>query len=319
MKIAVLTAPRQFEIADAPIPEPAADEVLVRVAACGVCTSDMEAWTGGPGQHYPRYLGHEVSGVVERTGARVSAFRPGDAVACWVLSNGYAEYVTAREETVFPAGQVPLDQAIAEPLACAVNAVEMTRMALSDDVVIIGAGFMGGLVQKLVQLKGPRHVIVADTRPDALERAARMGATVTVNTREQNLAEVVRGLTGGQGADLSFEATGSQAPLQMLGEVTRMSGKVAIVGYHQGAARQIPLAFWNWMAFEIFNAHFREVSTILRGMRTGMRLLTSGRLDLSDLISHRFPLAQAGMAHQTAEDKPSGFVKSVITVGPDSE
>ncbi len=64
----------------------------------------------------------------------------------------------------------------------------------------------------------------------------------------------------------------------LLGDVTRMSGKVVIVGFHQGGMREIPLAYWNWMAFQIYNAHFREVSTILRGMRIGMRLLTSGRL-----------------------------------------
>jgi threonine dehydrogenase-like Zn-dependent dehydrogenase len=244
----------------------------------------------------------------------VTAFRPGDPVACWVLGRGYAEYITVREMYVFPAGNVPLDLVMAEPLACAVNAVEMTRMALSEDVVIIGAGFMGGLVQKLVQLKGPRHLIVADTRPDALERAAAMGATCTVNIREQNLPAVVKDLTGGKGADLSFEVTGAQAALQLLGDVTRMSGKVAVVGYHQGSARQIPMGYWNWMAFEIHNAHFREEATILNGMRVGMRLLTAGRLDLSDLISHRFSLEQAGLAHQTAEEKPVGFVKSVIVL-----
>jgi threonine dehydrogenase-like Zn-dependent dehydrogenase len=314
MKIAVLQSPRSFTIQEAPVPEPADDEVLVRVAACGVCTSDMEAWTGGPNQKYPRFLGHEVSGVVEKTGKAVKNFRYGDTVGCWVFSHGYAEYVAAREIFVFPTGNVPLDLVMAEPLACAVNAVEMTNMALSDDVVIIGAGFMGGLVQKLVQLKGPRQVIVADTRLDALARAARMGATCTVNTLEQNLPEVVKSLTDGKGADLSFEVTGSQVPLQMLGDVTRMSGKVAIVGYHQGSGRQIPMGYWNWMAFQIFNAHFREEATILSGMRTGMRLLTSGRLDISELITHRFLLEQAAQAHQTAEDKPEGFVKSVITI-----
>jgi len=76
-----------------------------------------------------------------------------------------------KAEYCFPANDVPLDLALAEPLACAVNAVELANLSLSDDVVIIGAGFIGNLVQKLVQLKGPRHVIVADTRPDALERA----------------------------------------------------------------------------------------------------------------------------------------------------
>jgi threonine dehydrogenase-like Zn-dependent dehydrogenase len=314
MKISVLRAPGEFEIADAPLPEIAPDEVLLRVAACGVCNSDMEAFLGGEGQSYPRYLGHEVSGIVEHIGADVHGFQPGDRVAAWVLGRGYADYVAVKAEYVFPAGDLPLDEALAEPLACAVNAVELANIALGDDVVMIGAGFMGALVQKLVALQGFRRLFVADTRPDVLERAKRAGATHIVNVREQSLPEVVKELTDGRGADVSFEITGAQAPLLMLGDVTRMSGKVVIVGYHQGGMRELPLAYWNWMAFAILNAHFREVATIMRGMRTGMRLLTSNRLTLSDLVTHRFPLDQVGQAFQTAHDKPTGFMKSVITL-----
>ena len=166
MKIAVLQAPRNFEIIDEPIPEIASDEVLFRVAACGVCTSELDQWEGkAGGLTYPRFIGHEVSGVVEKVGSKVETFQLGDRVGAWVTSRGFAEYVAVKAEYCFPAGDMPLDLALAEPLACSVNAVEMANLSLSDDVVIIGAGFMGNIVQKLVQLKGPRHVIVADTVP----------------------------------------------------------------------------------------------------------------------------------------------------------
>jgi 2-desacetyl-2-hydroxyethyl bacteriochlorophyllide A dehydrogenase len=315
MKIAVLRAPREFEVLDTPLPEIEPDEILVRVAACGVCTSELDQWEGkASGLNYPRYPGHEVSGVVEKVSSEVNSFRPGDRVGAWVTSRGFAEYVAVKAEYCFRAGDVPLDLALAEPLACAVNAVELANLSLADDVVIIGAGFMGNLVQKLVQLQGPRHLIVADTRPDALERAKKMGATHVVNVRSESLAEVVKELTGGQGADASFEVTGAQAPLALLGDVTRMSGKVIIVGYHQGGMREIPLAYWNWMAFQILNAHFREIPTIMRGMRIGMRLLTSGRLTLDDLVTHRFPLNEINQAFLTAVEKPEGFVKSTIVM-----
>jgi 2-desacetyl-2-hydroxyethyl bacteriochlorophyllide A dehydrogenase len=314
MKIAVFRAPREFEVLETPVPEIAPDEVLLRVAACGVCTSELDQWEGKASINYPHYPGHEVSGVVEKVGSKVQSPRPGDKVGAWVTSRGFAEYVAVKAEYCFPAGNVPLDLALAEPLACAVNAVELANLALADDVVIIGAGFMGNLVQKLVQLQGPRHLIVADTRPDALERAKKMGATHVVNVRSESLAEVVKELTGGQGADASFEVTGAQAPLALLGDVTRMSGKVIIVGYHQGGMREIPLAYWNWMAFQILNAHFREIPTIMRGMRIGMRLLTSGRLTLDDLVTHRFPLNEINQAFLTAVEKPEGFVKSTIVM-----
>ena len=314
MKIAALQGPREFEVVDAPVPEIAPDEVLLRVAACGVCTSELDQWEGKANISYPHYPGHEVSGIVEKVGSKVQSFERGDKVGAWVTSRGFAEYVAVRAEYCFPAGDVPLDLALAEPLACAVNAVELANLSLSDDVVIIGAGFMGNLVQKLIQLKGPRHVIVADTRPDALERAHKMGATHVVDVRMSSLPKIVKDLTDGLGADASFEATGAQIPLTLLGDVTRMSGKVVIVGFHQGGNREIPLAYWNWMAFQIINAHFREIPTIMRGMRIGMRLLTSGRLSLDDLVTHRFQLNEIGQAFQAAHEKPEGFVKSTIVM-----
>src|SRR5690349_3605147 len=315
MKIAVLYGPHDFHIDEEPIPEIQPDEVLLRVAACGVCTSELDQWEGkSSGLSYPRFIGHEVSGTVQRVGSEVRSFRVGDRVGAWVTERGFAEYAAVKAEYCFPAGDVPLDLALAEPLACSVNAVEMANLSLADDVVIIGAGFMGNLVQKLVQLKGPRHLIVADTRSDALERAKKMGATRVVNVKSESLPDVVKEMTGGRGADVSFEATGAQAALTLLGDVTRMSGKVVIVGYHQGGMREIPLAYWNWMAFQIFNAHFREISTIMRGMRIGMRLLTSGRLSLEDLVTHRFQLNEINQAFLAACEKPEGFVKSTIVM-----
>lgn len=313
MKIAVLQEPQRFEIHEAPKPELTPDQVLLRVGACGVCTSDLDVWHGGVGQKYPRYLGHEVSGVIETVGDAVrERFAVGDRVAAWVTERGYADYVAVNADYVFPAGDIPFHEALAEPLACAVNAVEMANIALGDDVVIIGAGFMGALVQRLVNLQGARHIIVADTRPDALEVAKNSGATHTVNVRDQSLKDIVRELTDGKGAEVTFEVTGVQSALNTIGEVTRMSGTVAIVGFHQGEPRQIPLGYWNWMAYDIKNAHFRDVNVIMRGMRAGMRLLAAKRISLADLVTHQFPLEQIGQAFQTAYAKPEGFIKSVV-------
>ena len=315
MKIAILTGPKEFKFEEQELPALLPDEVLVQVAACGVCTSELDMWEGRAGSHmYPRYPGHEVSGVVADVGKDVQGLAAGDRVAVWAPGRGFAEYVVVKSRYCFPAGDLPLDLALAEPLACAVNTVELANVSLSDDVVIVGAGFMGNLVQKLVAMQGPRRLIVADTRADALERALKLGATHVVNVKNESLPDAVKSLTDGQGADVSFEVVGAQGPLNLLGDVTRMSGKLVIVGYHQGEPRQIPLGYWNWMAFQILNAHFREEATILRGMRIGMRLLTSGRLRLDDLVSHRFRLNQINEAFLAAHEKPEGFVKSTIVM-----
>ena len=153
---------------------------------------------------------------------------------------------------------------------------------------------------------------MADTRADALERAAALGATRVVDVTQESLLDVVAQETGGRGANVTFECTGTQAALSACGGVTRMSGTIAIVGFHQGAERTIPLAHWNWMAFHIVNAHFRDLDVILDGMRAGMRLHATGALSLDVLVTHRFAIEDINDAFATLRDKPDGFVKAVI-------
>jgi L-iditol 2-dehydrogenase len=313
MRQAVLTGPRRFDIVEVAKPRPGPGEVLVEVAACGVCASELDSWTGRSEPAYPLRLGHEVSGTVAELGAGVDTLAPGQRVGVWVTSDGYADFVVARAAHCFPAGDdVSLDTVLAEPLACAVNAVELADVRLGDDVVLIGAGFMGHLAQQLVSLRGARQVIVADTRQDALDRAAELGATATVLVGEQDLAEKVAELTDGTLADVCFECTGSQAALETIGSVTRMSGKLVLVGFHQGPPREIPLGWWNWMAYDVRNAHFREPATILRGMEVGMRLFRAGHIDLAGHVTHRFDLADIAEAFDTALAKPDGFVKAIV-------
>ncbi len=313
MRIAALRGPRTFEITEVDVPSIGPDEVLVRVVVNGVCASELEPWLQGPQPGQVAYLGHEVSGVVTDVGAEVVDLSVGDRVGAWVTERGFAEHVAVKAAYCFPAGEGPLAEALAEPIACAVNAVELADVRLGDDVVIVGAGFMGNLVQKLVALRGVRQLIVADARADALDRATTFGATRVVDVTTESLPDVVSSLTQGRGADLSFECTGTQNALVGCGGTTRMSGKIAIVGFHQGAPREVPLAHWNWMAFEIVNAHFREVSTILRGMSVGMRLVSSGVLSMEGLVTHRFPLEEINDAFATLQTKPEGFAKAVVT------
>jgi L-iditol 2-dehydrogenase len=315
VRLAVLTAPGSFELTEVPTPSPGPGEVLIRVAACGVCASELESWTGRSEPTYPLMLGHEVSGTVEEVGDGVEHLAIGDHVGVWVDGRGFADFVVAGADHCFPTGGSPLDTVLAEPLACVVNAIELADLRLGDDVVIIGAGFMGHLVQQLTSLRGVRKVIVADTRRDALDRAVALGATHTVHVGEEDLAETVADLTDGRLADVCIECTGTQSALESAGTVTRMSGKLVLVGFHQGRPRSIPLGYWNWMAYDVRNAHFREMSTILRGMEVGSRLLSAGIVDLSPLVTHRFELADIADAFDTALAKPEGFVKA--TVVPD--
>jgi L-iditol 2-dehydrogenase len=317
MRTAVLAAPGRIEFQERPRVALRAHEVRVRVRACGVCASELPLWTGLERDELPAEIGHEIAGVVEEAGADAT-LAPGDHVVVWTAGGGgFADELVAEQRSCVKVAPGLPFAAVAEPLSCVVNAVELASPALGDDVVIVGAGFMGLLTLLVSRLKGPRSVVVADVRPDALARAAQLGATRVVDTRTESLGDAVAEVTGGRRADLSYEVTGVQAGLDLVAEVTRMSGTLAIVGYHQGAPRTVPLGRWNWMAFRIVNGHFREHRTIMAGMRAGMRLLEGGALDPAPLVTHRYALDAVGDAFATAASKPDGFVKALVEVSHD--
>lgn len=312
MRAAFITAPHRIELREVPSPTPGADEVLIEIEQCGVCASDIDLWSGRGDEPFPVAIGHEVAGKVIGSGAAVSRPDVGERVTAWVEGGGFAEQVTAKADHCVPVGESIAYPAVGEPLSCIINAVELAAPSLGDDIVIIGAGFMGTLLQLVTQLKGPRSVIVADLRTDRLERAARLGATRVVDTTRESLASVVAEQTNASGCDIAYEATGAQGGLDLAAEVTRMSGKLAIVGYHLGAPRSVDLGRWNWMAFQIVNAHFRDLATIMTGMRAGMRLVNSGRIVVDPLVSHRFGLDDISQAFEVVAAMPESLVKAVV-------
>ncbi len=316
MRCALMTAPHTIEWQERELPEPRADEVLVRIEQSGVCASELGLWTGKEPDELPAEVGHEIAGVAERVGSEVTSVAARDSVVVWVPEGGgFAERMLTPERWCIRVAPGLAYPAVAEPLGCIVGAVELAEPALGDDVVIVGAGFMGNLLQLVSALKGPRSITVADVRPDALARAASLGATRVVDTRSESLADAVREVTDGRGADVGYEAIGVQAGLDMIGEATRMEGKLCVVGYHQGGTRSIPLAHWNYMAFRLVNGHFRDPATIVANMRAGMRLVETGALDVAPLMTDVLPLADVAEAFRRAEEKPDGFVKAVVEPG----
>lgn len=314
VRAAMLLGEGRIELIEQELPSVLPGRVRLSVLQCGLCTGEVDQWTGratAEGEEDSAGLGHEVAGVVEEVGAGVEALRPGDVVAAWVEGGGMAEgVVVPADHCITVPGEVRYP-ALAEPLGCVVNSVELAAPALGDDVIILGAGFMGNLVQLVMTLKGPASLTVADLRADALDRAVRL-ATIPIRTASPDQLVAAReGQGEGAGGDVTFEVTGAQEGLDIAGGITRMNGKIVIVGYHQGV-RRVDLGHWNWMAFRLLNAHFRDLSTILRGMRAGIRLMSAGVLDLSPLVSHTFPLEDVSEAFEVAANHPPGFTKAVL-------
>lgn len=224
MKIAILKGVKNFEIEEEPIPTISSDEVLIRVKACGVCTSELYFWNGkNKNIEFPRYFGHEPSGIIEKIGKNVKDLKPGDHVTVWAERKGYAEYIKVPKDYVVKIPEeVPFEMALGEPIACAINGVRRSDIQLGDVVAIIGCGFMDSLIIQGVMLRGPSKIIAIDLDDSRLKLAKKLGADIMINPKEQDALKTVMALTGGKGADIVIEATGHQKPLNLAGEMTRI-------------------------------------------------------------------------------------------------
>jgi len=315
MQAAILQGPGKFTIEERPIPPIAPDELLVKTKACGICTSELDMWLGkAVGLDFPRFIGHEPSGIVEGVGGNVTGFHVGDHVSVWSEGKSYAEYFATKAAfAVKLRKETPLEEAIGEPIACSANGVRKADPQLNDTVCLVGCGFMGLIMLQIFKARGAGRLIAVDTRTSVLNLARSLGATDTVNASEADPVKAVKDLTDGRGVDIGVECAGSQQTLDFTGNIVRMEGKLEVFGFHQGPPRTVPWGFWNWMAFTIVNGHVRSSHIYVEGMRQGLGLLEAGGLDMKPLVTHRFPLEEINKGFETAAAKQEGFVKGIIS------
>lgn len=314
MRASTLIGPGDMRLARVARPEPGPGEVLIRLAGCGVCASNLEPWAGNAWTRYPAEpgsLGHEAWGHVAAVGEGVTAVRPGERVAA-LAERSYAEYDLAGQDRV-----VRLPGAIdgpfpGEPLGCAFNIFHRAAIAPGQTVAIIGIGFLGAVLTRLASEAGAR-VIAISRRPSSLDLARRFGAAETVPMDDHwRIVDTVKSLTGGALCERVIECVGLQWPLDLAGELTGFGGRLVIAGYHQDGPRQVNMQMWNWKGIDVANAHERDPVVQMRGLREAVAAVASGRLDPGALYTHRYPLERLGDALDATRDKPEGFVKALI-------
>ena len=139
-----------------------------------------------------------------------------------------------------------------------------------------------------------------------------MGAMETVALAERwEVVEQVERLTDGELCDVVVEAVGTQEPLDLAGELTKVRGRMVIAGFHQDGARTANVQLWNWRGIDIVNAHERDPEVALEGIRTAAAAVADGWFDPSPLYTHRYPLDGLADAMDAMVERPDGFLKAL--------
>jgi threonine dehydrogenase-like Zn-dependent dehydrogenase len=317
MRAAVIVAPRACEVQLIDTPEPASDQVLIRVEGCGVCGSSLPRWEGRPWFTYPAEPGnpgHEGWGRVVTAGHEVRNVKPGDRVA-FLSDHAFAEYDVAASGSLVKLPAALDDKDVpGEPLGCVMNIFRRSAIAPGQTVAIVGLGFLGALLTQVATRAGAR-VIAISQRPFSRELALEMGACESIDLDQDDSAIVARveELTADQGCDCAIEVVGMQRPLDLAAKLCRVRGRLVIAGFHQDGPRQVDLFLWNWRGLDVINAHEREPAAYVSGMAAAIDSIMSGRLAPAPLYTHRLPLERAGEAFEALRKRPAGFVKAMVT------
>ncbi len=306
MRAAVLQAPHQVVVSDVPAPEPGPGEVRVKLEGAGICASELALYEGREWFRYPRPAGepgHEGWGRIDAVGDGVSTVQAGQRVAL-ISQRAHAELdVTSADNVVTLApGLDPSLPFPGEPLACAVNAVSRAEVEPGSRVAVVGCGFQGLLLIQLCA-RAAGEIAAISRRRSSLELALAAGATSAWRHDDPAL-EAER-------FDVVFEVTGYQGPLDLASRLTRVRGRLVIVGYHQDGRRSVDMQLWNWRGLDVINAHERDPAAYVRGLRAAVEAVRSGCIDPVPLLTHQYSLSELGDAYRVAVEKPEGFVKAV--------
>jgi 2-desacetyl-2-hydroxyethyl bacteriochlorophyllide A dehydrogenase len=313
------------------VPVPAGRDVLIRVAACGICATDLHLLDGSiPLYKPPRILGHEMSGQVVAVGPDVSAVKVGAAVAidpnvscgaCFYchealpymcaqrtsLIGGFAEYLRVPEQTVFPLpASIPVEYgAIAEPLSCVLRATERASLRAGGTVAIVGGGTIGLLALQLAKRSGAALVAISEPDPDRRALAVKLGADVAIDPRSEDPRERLLAETHGIGVDVAIEAVGAVVTAQTAISLPRRSGTVVLIGVPPATA-ELTLK-----SYELFERELTIRTSFIRAQEFRRAVELLAVLDVEPLLGTRFPLGRVHDAFAAAGSRQG--VKTLVT------
>jgi threonine 3-dehydrogenase len=307
-------------VTSVPKPAPGPGEVLIAVRHAGVCGTDLhiadwDAWAQGRIQP-PLVVGHEFAGEIVALGDGVTELKTGQLVTaeghivcghCLQCRTGnshicrntriigvdragaFAEFIVMPATNVLALNGIPTNVgAIMDPMGNAFHAV-LTAEIPGSTVFVVGCGPIGCFAVGIARAAGAARVIASDVNPKRLTLAARMGAHVTINAAQDDVVEVVRKETGGEGADVVCEMSGVPSALHQAFAAVRMGGRVQLLGIPKG---DVPVNFASEIIFKgitIYGVIGRKMYETWHQMH---RFLAGGQFDPRPVITHQLPLAQ---------------------------
>lgn len=315
MKAAIFNKPGDIKVSDIPVPGIGEGEVLIKVKACGICGTDLHIYRGGVGSapvKPPIVLGHEFSGEVVEVGKRVDNVKVGDKVAvdpniycgkcefCRIgkkelcenlraiginYNGGFEEYCAVPAEQVYklPDSLDFISGAMMEPLACCIHGVDLSKIKSADTVLILGGGAIGLIIMQLARLSGASKVIVSEPIESRRALALKLGADLVVNPVENDLKEVLE-MNDIHGVDIVFECVGSKVTASQAFDVVKRGGHIVLFGVAGIDDEVILKPFDVYQKQLTISGSFINPDTNYRAVN----LLESGRVNVRDLITHRY-------------------------------
>lgn len=317
-KRAYLTEKGTFTIQEVDL-KPKADEVLIKVALCGLCNWELNFWqsNGGMYSEYPALLGHEWSGMVVEIGEAVTKLKPGDKVTSYEYG-GFGLYNVAKEDMCYKINpDISYTNAMGEPIKCISTVLTAASPRIGDSGVIVGCGAMG---QWCIQsLKGNflSHLIAIDIDDKKLELAKLHGATHTINSSKENAFERIREITEGVMADFVIEGTGVTSVLDTCAAYLKDRGRIVIMSSHERPTKDFDFSPVFGRGITITGASPSFSLNPEEDLRRGAMLINNGTINNDALISHRFSLEDINVAFNTLENKPADYIKGVVICNED--
>lgn len=328
-----------------PIPQIGEGEVLFRVAACGICGTDIKKIHHGFVKP-PQILGHELAGTVVEVGRGVTKFRPGDRVvsfhhvpcgSCFYCERrlfsqcagykkvgltagfdpnggGFGQYVRAMPWVV-ERGMLPLpadatfeDATFVEPVNTCLKAVRKARVATGEKVLVIGQGPIGMLLMLLAKIEGA-EVFTSDPMPGRRAASERFGASKSFDPAKVNLRDEMRALTEGRGADAVLVAVPNPSLVPEALALTRPGGRVLLFAHNDPVMQlDFPAAAVGIEEKEILGSYSASIDE----QEESATLVFRHHLSVRELISHRFPLERIAEAIELAARPADNTLKVVI-------